>query len=99
MFIAMSRFTVASGHAAEVEEAFRNRPHQVDQAPGFRAMRVLRPSEGPHEFALITEWDDAESYRRRHRGHGYKHAHQGIPAGLKLVPGKTCIETFSVLCD
>ena len=42
-FVALSRFTIANGMEAEVQQAFRDRPHQVDGTPGFVRMEVLVP--------------------------------------------------------
>lgn len=94
MFTALSRFVVANGLSEEVREAFRNRPHLVDDAPGFVRMDVLVPCENPEEFWLLTTWTDQESFRTWHRGHGYKEAHAGIPKGLKLVRGETRLRRF-----
>ena len=43
----MSRFTVANGMEDEVRQAFRDRPHLVDDAPGFVRMEVLSPVDDP----------------------------------------------------
>ncbi len=93
-FVAMSRFRIANGMAAAVHEAFRNRPHLADEAPGFIRMDVISTKECPEEIRLITFWTDEESYRVWHRSHAYHESHAGIPKGLKLVPGSVAIEFF-----
>lgn len=90
-FVTLSRFTVANGMIREVRQAFENRPHEVDGAPGFLRLQVLSPSDNPDEIWLFTFWEDEESFHAWHRSHQYKQAHQGIPKGLKLVPGKTSL--------
>lgn len=99
MFVAMSRFAVANGMAGEVADAFRGRPHLVDQAPGFRRMEVLCPVDRPEEFLLITHWDAREHFERWHRGHHYRDAHAGIPKGLKLIPEETELRFFDVVSE
>jgi len=94
MFVAMSRFRIANGMAATVHEAFRNRPHLADEAPGFIRMDVINTWGCPEEIRLITFWTDEESYRNWHRGHAYHESHAGIPEGLKLVPGSVAIEYY-----
>jgi heme oxygenase (mycobilin-producing) len=94
MFVAMSRFVVANGMEEDVRQAFKQRPHRVDETPGFVRMDVISPVEASHEFWLITYWTDEQSYRTWHRGHRYKDAHSGIPKGLKLVRGETQIRYF-----
>lgn len=81
----------------EVREAFERRPHQVDGAPGFVRMEVLRPVGRPEEFWLLTWWTDEASFQTWHRSHSYRDAHAGIPKGLRLVPGETRITYFEHL--
>lgn len=93
-FVVISRFCVANGMSPEIAEAFRQRPHLVDDAPGFLRMDVLSPTENSDEFWLLTVWTDEESYRTWHRGHTYRESHKLIPKGLKLDPAQTEIRTF-----
>jgi len=86
MFVAMSRFTVGNDMTAEVKEAFRNRPHLVDQAPGFERLDVLSPTDNPDEIWLITYWRDESSFTKWHHSHKFRDSHKWIPKGLKVVP-------------
>jgi heme oxygenase (mycobilin-producing) len=97
--VALSRFTVANGMTSQVKEAFVNRPHLVDDAPGFLGMEVLCPFDNADEFWLMTRWADEPSYRAWHHSHLYRESHQGIPNGLKLVPGGTSIRLFERVCS
>ena len=98
-FAAISRFVIANGMTADVRKAFRNRPHLVDDVPGFVDMRVLSPADCPDEIWLLTFWTDARSFREWHRSHLYHDSHAGIPAGLKLVRGETWIREFEHGCS
>jgi heme-degrading monooxygenase HmoA len=93
-FVALSRFIVANGMTPEVKLAFMNRPHLVDDAPGFIRMDVISPLDNTDEIWLITFWSDEESYRQWHRGHTYRESHGGIPKGLRLDPKGTSIRLF-----
>lgn len=97
-FVAISRFVVANGMTGEVKAAFRARPHLVDGAAGFVRMDVLSPVDRPEEIWLVTHWADEESYRCWHSSHLYRDSHNGIPPGLKLVPGETKITYFEHVC-
>jgi len=99
MIVVLSRFTVANAMEREVKEAFRQRPHFVDQEPGFLGMEVMSPYENPAEIWLLTRWTDEQSYRSWHRGHQYQDSHKGIPKGLKLVSGCTNIQLFEVFAS
>ena len=93
-FVALSRFVIANDMREEVKEAFVNRPHLVENTPGFISMDVISPQENPDEIWLITYWTDEASYRTWHRGHVYHSSHKGIPKGLKLVPKSASVSFF-----
>ena len=93
-FVALSRFIVANGMTPEVKQAFIDRPHLVDDVPGFIRMDVISPLDNSDEIWLITFWSDEESYRTWHRGHTYRESHAGIPKGLRLDPKGTSIRLF-----
>ncbi len=98
-FGALSKFVIANGMEAEVKAAFRNRPHLVDNCPGFVRMEVLSPKDRPEEIWLMTFWKDEASFRTWHHSHLYRDSHKGIPKGLKLVPGETKITHFEHICS
>ncbi len=98
-FVAMSRFRIANGMNAEVKDAFRDRPHMVDDAPGFLRMEVISPLDAPEEIWLLTYWTDEGSYRAWHHGHTYRDSHRGIPKGLRLDPKGTEIRFFEHVCS
>jgi heme oxygenase (mycobilin-producing) len=96
-FVVLSKFTIANGMGEEVREAFRNRPHLVEDAPGFIRLDVISPCENPDEIWLITYWTDEMSYKMWHRGHVYQQSHKGIPKGLKLVPKSAQVIRFDYI--
>lgn len=98
MFIALSTFTIANDKSAEVKEAFINRPHLVDAAPGFIRLEVSTPQDNPNEIWLTTCWENEESFRVWYKSHHYHDSHAGIPPGLRLVPGSVKIRYFNRVC-
>jgi heme-degrading monooxygenase HmoA len=99
MFIALSTFTIANGLVSEVREAFKNRPHMVDGAPGFVRMDVISPQENPDEIWLMTYWEDQPSFQEWYKSHQYQDSHKSIPGGLRLVPGSTKVKYFDWLSE
>ncbi|MDA0978226.1 MAG: antibiotic biosynthesis monooxygenase [Proteobacteria bacterium] len=97
-FMALSQFTVMPGREDSVAEAFRQRPHLVDRAPGFIRMEVFRPEDSPREFWLMTWWRDRVSYENWHNGHHYLDSHAFMPKGLKLVPRTAKVTHLRMLC-
>ena len=99
MFIALSQFTVADGMATSVKQAFLERPHLVDSAPGFLRLEVISPVDKAEEIWLLTYWADEGSYRKWHSGHQYRDSHKGIPKGLKLIPKSARVRFFEHVCS
>lgn len=98
-FLALSKFKIRNGMAAEVRDAFIKRPHLVDGAEGFVRMDVVSPANDESEFWLLTYWQDEASFTEWHRSHLYRESHAGIPHGLKLVPEATELLTFRYITD
>jgi heme-degrading monooxygenase HmoA len=96
-FVALSRFIVANGMEKETLNAFRNRPHLVDETNGFLRMEVLLSKDKPTEFWLLTWWRDEASYTTWHKSHEYHESHAYIPKGLKLLPGSTHITLLELV--
>jgi heme-degrading monooxygenase HmoA len=98
-FVAISKFVIANDKTAGVKEAFRHRPHLVDDQPGFVRMEVFSPLDKPAEIWLVTYWTDAGSFKLWHHSHLYHESHRGIPQGLKVVPGAQEIRHFEHICS
>ena len=99
MFIAISQFTIANDKMEEAREAFRNRPHLVDKAPGFIRMEVISLRELPAEIWLVTYWEKEEAFSEWHKSHLYRESHKGIPKGLKLMPKSARLRFFESICS
>jgi heme-degrading monooxygenase HmoA len=89
MIVVLSQFRVANGMEEAVRQAFANRPHLVEGAPGFLGMEVFRGSDDPSIFLLTTQWSDIESFRVWHASEAHRLSHCGIPKGLRLDPAQT----------
>lgn len=89
MILAASRFRVVNDLAQRVADAFRDRPHLVERAPGFLGMEVFRDRQDSAAFYLVTRWSDESCFRRWHGSAAHRRSHEGIPAGLRLDPGFT----------
>jgi signal transduction histidine kinase/heme-degrading monooxygenase HmoA len=89
VIVAVSRFRVANGREDAVAEAFLERPHLVDSAPGFLGLEVFTPPRDAALFYLVTRWTDEPSFRTWHQSEDHRLAHRFIPKGLKLDPAFT----------
>lgn len=98
-YVSISRFRVRNGMEGEVADAFRARPHLVDDAAGFIRMDVITPEHDDAEFWLVTYWTDEASFRAWHASHLYRESHAGIPKGLKLDPAATELRGFRYIAS
>jgi heme oxygenase (mycobilin-producing) len=94
MVLVLSQFKVANGMTDQVKNAFLNRPHQVENAPGFLRLDVVSPMDEPEEIWLLTYWSDFSSYERWHKSPAHHISHKGIPHGLRLDPTGTRVRVF-----
>ncbi len=99
MVVVLSQFRVAGEMADAVKEAFRGRPHVVDEAPGFLRLEVLSPRDQPGEIRLFTYWTDEASFRVWHLSHAYKESHRAIPKGVKVIPRSASIRVFEHVAE
>ncbi len=94
MVTILSRFVVANGMEGDVREAFVNRPHKVENAPGFVRLEVLSPADDPKEFWLLTYWETEQHFRDWHKHHLHD-SHTLIPKGLRLDPRGTRVQVLN----
>ncbi len=99
MIVVLSQFRVDDAMAGAVRAAFVERPHLVDEAPGFIRLEVLSPRDQPGEIWLFTYWSDEASFRAWHRSHAYKESHRGIPKGMKVIPKTAAIRVLEHVAD
>ena len=99
MFIVISHFKVEPGWRESVAQAFLNRPHLVEKAPGFIRMEVLQQQDDLDQFWLYTTWKDSNSFDSWRKNHPFKDFHVGMPKGLKIVGKFTDIKRFNLVCD
>ncbi len=96
-FVALSIFEVSNGMINEVQEAFVNRPHFVENAEGFVKLEVLSPFENKNEIWLITYWENENCYKNWFKSENHKKSHDFMPKGLKLNPEKTSLLKFNFI--
>jgi len=77
MYIAMNQFQVKPEHAADFEQAWRDRKSYLSEVPGFQTFHLLRgPVEGQAQLyashtvwadeAAFTAWTQSEAFRKAH---------------------------------
>jgi signal transduction histidine kinase/heme-degrading monooxygenase HmoA len=94
MVVVLSRFRVANAMEAEVAQAFRQRPREVEHTPGFLWLEVFADAADPATFYLLTRWTDRQSFETWHHSPAHRESHALIPKGLKLDPAFTKVYTL-----
>ena len=99
MIQAVSRFRVRNALEAEVRNAFLDRPHLVDQMPGYLGMEVFTDADDPAIFYLFTRWSDVDSFRHWHASDANRLSGRAIPRMIKLDPSFTQVLILNRLHD
>ncbi|MBF8222819.1 antibiotic biosynthesis monooxygenase family protein [Halomonas sp. 328] len=95
-FIVNNRVFVNAGFESEFEERFRRRAGEIDQQPGFIAMRVLRPLGNQAPYVVETEWESQAAFRAWVGSDDFKRAHANpMPAEATAEGGG--LEQFEVV--
>lgn len=88
MYVAMNRITVLEGKGPELEAAFSKRDQHVDNAPGFIAFHLLRPTQG-NTYVSMSMWESKAAFDDWVKSDAFGAAHrssmQGVVAGRPVV--------------
>ena len=78
-FVVASELRVEACGAAALEDAFRDRLHQVEDHPGFQRMEVWRDHRQDGGYLMVSWWDDEQAFRSYMRSDRHKASHARIP--------------------
>ncbi len=99
MIVSFFHITVPPERAEAFERTWCERAGTVDQMPGFQGMEVLRDSQKPGTYIVLTRWDAKEHFEAWANSpefvaaHARPHASAGSPGG----PTGGGIEFFEVV--
>ncbi|WP_136253002.1 MULTISPECIES: antibiotic biosynthesis monooxygenase family protein [Halomonadaceae] len=74
-YMVNNRIHVTPGYEETFEARFRARAGEIDQQPGFVAMRVLRPQGNQAPYIVETEWESQDAFRAWVGSDDFKRAH------------------------
>lgn len=81
-YVSVSRLRIAEDEAPVLINAFRQRVHLVDSAPGFQRLEVWQGSE-PGEILMVSWWRDRECFKTYMRSPEHRTSHDRIPPELR----------------
>ena len=99
MFIAMNRFRVIPGAAAEFEQVWMERDTHLRTVPGFIAFHLLRgPAHEDHVlYASHTLWGSRADFEAWTRSEAFRRAHGSAGGRKPMYLGHPEFEGFTVL--
>ncbi|HTV45515.1 MAG TPA: antibiotic biosynthesis monooxygenase [Stellaceae bacterium] len=99
MFIAMNRFKVVPGLAAEFEKVWTTRDTRLGEVPGFMSFHLLRgPEREDHVlYSSHTLWASRADFEAWTRSEAFRLAHRDAGANRPLYLGHPEFEGFEVI--
>jgi len=76
--VRINAITVPEGGGEELARRFAERVGAVDQAEGFRAFELLRPTDNRDTWLVVTRWRDAEAFDAWVASPAFAHGHRGV---------------------
>ncbi len=83
MYVSMSRLSVDPGRRDELIEAFGNRAHLVDDAPGFIDLEVWQSDRDADEVVMVSRWRSREDFTAYMRSDAHAVSHHRIDPALQ----------------
>ncbi len=99
MFIAMNRFKVLPGAAADFERAWLDRDTHLREVPGFIAFHLLRgPAREDHVlYSSHALWRGRDDFEAWTRSEAFRLAHRDAGRNKPLYLGHPEFEGFEVI--
>lgn len=62
MFVAINYIKCQEHYRERFEELFASRAGAIDRMPGFRNLRVLKPTSAEDPYLIVSEWEAQEHF-------------------------------------
>lgn len=87
-YIAINNIPVTEEGRPIFEDVFKRRAGKIDQTPGFKALRVLRPRSG-NTYLVLTAWEGKQHFEDWKKSEAFQHAHKKDADQPKRPPFST----------
>jgi heme-degrading monooxygenase HmoA len=84
-FVVMNNIPVTDEGRPIFEYRFKNRSKQIENQPGFSAIRVLRPLSS-NTYIVLTVWENEASFKNWKNSESFKGAHSHKPEESGIDP-------------
>lgn len=81
--IVLNNVPVKSEGRSAFEKRFLNRPRRIENEPGFKAIRIMRPMDS-NTYVILSQWASEEAFRdwQNSVAYSYAHKHRGSEKGI-----------------
>ena len=85
-FAVLNNIPVTDEGRPVFEDRFLNRPKLVENEPGFKAIRVLRPLSS-NTYIILTMWENESAFEKWQQSKAYENAHKkrGTKTGVDFA--------------
>ncbi|MFB1099540.1 antibiotic biosynthesis monooxygenase [Terribacillus sp. JSM ZJ617] len=97
-YIAINNIPVTDEGRPIFEDVFKRRAGKIEQTPGFKALRVLRPQEG-NTYLVLTAWESKQHFEDWKKSEAFQHAHKKDADQPKKPPfsgGPAYVTTYQI---
>jgi heme-degrading monooxygenase HmoA len=75
--VKINAITVPANGGDELARRFAARAGAVDDQDGFEGFELLRPTDGRHQWLVVTRWRDEEAFQSWVSSPAFAHGHAG----------------------
>ncbi|MCI2774278.1 antibiotic biosynthesis monooxygenase family protein [Staphylococcus petrasii] len=75
-FCVLNHLFVNDGKEEEFEKKFLERPKYLQDEPGFKALRFLRPNVAHRHYIILTLWEDRQAFYDWQNSEAYSKTHK-----------------------
>ncbi|MBN2174473.1 MAG: antibiotic biosynthesis monooxygenase [Bacteroidales bacterium] len=62
-FVAINYIDCEESYKPRFEELFGSRAHAIDRMPGFKNVRVLKPTNNSGSYLIVSFWESEEHFK------------------------------------
>lgn len=78
-FVVASHLHIDPAGEAQLEDAFRDRLGEVEDADGFQHLEVWKDTAGPGDYVMVSWWDTEAHFRDYMGSPRHRRSHDRIP--------------------
>lgn len=105
-FVAINYITCEDSYRERFETLFGTRAKAIDQMPGFKFMRVLKPKSAGDPYLIVSFWESEKDFHQWTQSEafieGHKRGFEDIRKAKeegREAPMKSSFKTYEIIAD